>query len=170
MLMGYFNPVLAYGVDKFCNDCKQIGIDGLIIADIPPEEADEIVPKAQQNNLCFIRLLTPTTDEARAAKIAKNASGFLYYVAVAGVTGTASADPAMAGPQIAMLKKQTDLPIIAGFGIKTPEGAAAMAAIADGVIVGSALVQAIADGGKPAKLGEMAASLAGAVRGVKNAA
>ena len=170
VLMGYFNPVLAYGVDKFCNDCNKLGVDGLIIVDIPPEEANEIVPKAQQNNLAFIRLLTPTTDAERASKIAQNASGFLYYVSIAGVTGTASADPVKAGIHISTLKSATDLPIVAGFGIKTPSDAAAMAAIADGVVVGSALVQAIADGASAQKLGEMAGSLANAVRTAKKAA
>ncbi len=170
VLMGYFNPVLAYGVDKFCNDCNNLGVDGLIVVDIPPEEADEIVPKAQQNNLSFIRLLTPTTDVDRAAKIAQNASGFLYYVSIAGVTGTASADPVKAGIHISTLRSKTDLPIVAGFGIKTASDASAMAAIADGVVVGSALVQAIADGANAQKLGELAASLASAVRTAKKAA
>ncbi len=174
VLMGYFNPVLAYGVDKFCNDCNKLGVDGLIVVDIPPEEANEIVPKAQQNNIAFVRLLTPTTDLGRAAKIAQNASGFLYYVSIAGVTGAASADPVKAGKHIAALKTKTDLPIVAGFGIKTPSDAAAMAAIADGVVVGSALVQSVAENAGKAdmaqKLGDMASALAGAVRGVKNAA
>ena len=174
VLMGYFNPVLAYGVDKFCIDCNRLGVDGLIIVDIPPEEANEIVPKAQQNNIAFVRLLTPTTDIDRAAKIAQNASGFLYYISIAGVTGAASADPVKVGKHIAALKTKTDLPIVAGFGIKTPADASAMAAIADGVIVGSALVLLVADNaGKPglsAKLGKLASSLPGAVRGVKNAA
>lgn len=167
VLMGYFNPVLFYGVDKFCSDCKMLGVDGLIIVDVPPEEADEIAPKAQQNGIAFIRLLTPTTDEARLARILKDASGFLYYVSIAGVTGTASADPAKAGAHIAMMKKHTALPVIAGFGIKTPADAAAMAQIADGVVVGSALVQEIEKAAKgadlPALLGERASALAAAL-------
>lgn len=174
VLMGYFNPVLRYGISKFMNDCKRFGVDGLIIVDIPPEEGLEIVPEAQQNNICFIRLLTPTTDEARLKTVLKDASGFLYYVSIAGVTGTASADPAKVGRHIAEIKKTTDLPIVAGFGIKSPEDARAMSAIADGVVVGSALVQAIADQaddpGLPAKIGAQAASLAGALTQGKNAA
>ncbi len=169
VLMGYFNPILKYGIDKFTNDCSKIGVDGLIVVDIPPEEAIEIAPKAQQKNLCMIRLLTPTTDEARLPKILDGASGFLYYVSIAGITGTASADPAKVGAHIAKIKASTHLPIVAGFGIKTPADAAAMAKIADGVVVGSALVQSVEQNLKdPAlaqKLGEQAQSLASAIRG-----
>lgn len=173
VLMGYFNPVLFYGIDKFINDCSKLGVDGLIIVDIPPEESDEIAPKAQQKNISFIRLLTPTTDEARLGKVLKDASGFLYYVSIAGVTGTASADPAKVGAHIATIRKHTDIPVIAGFGIKTPEDAAAMAQIADGVVVGSALVQEIetarAGADLPALLGQKAAALSAAL-GRKKAA
>lgn len=168
VLMGYFNPVLFYGVEKFCNDCKNIGVDGLIIVDVPPEEAAEIAPKAQQNGIAFIRLLTPTTDEARLGKILKDAGGFLYYVSIAGVTGTASADPARAGAHIAKIRKHTQLPIVAGFGIKTPADAAAMGEIADGIVVGSALVQEIekapAGADLPERLGARADALAAALR------
>jgi tryptophan synthase alpha chain len=174
VLMGYFNPVLSYGIPKFLSDCKMFGVDGLIIVDIPPEEGTEIVPEAQQNGLCFIRLLTPTTDEARLSKILKDASGFLYYVSIAGITGTASANPAIVGRHIAQIKKSTDLPIVAGFGIKTPADAQAMSAIADGVVVGSAIVQNIGDMAQdPAlatKIGQQAAALAEALRPAKNAA
>lgn len=173
VLMGYFNPVLCYGIDKFLNDCSALGIDGLIIVDVPPEESDEIAPKAQQKNIAFIRLLTPTTDEARLGKILKDASGFLYYVSIAGVTGTASADPAKVGAHIATIKKHTNLPIIAGFGIKTPADAAAMGEIADGVVVGSALVQAIENAPAGADLaqilGTQAAALAAALKQKKAA-
>lgn len=173
VLMGYFNPVLIYGIDKFLNDCKAFGVDGLIIVDLPPEEADEMAPKAQQNNIAFIRLLTPTTDETRLATVLKDASGFLYYVSITGVTGTASADPARVGTHIATIKKHTDLPVIAGFGIKTPADVAAMAAIADGVVVGSALVQEVAeakDGADlPKIIGTRAASLAAALEAPKAA-
>lgn len=171
VLMGYFNPILQYGIDKFVNDCKELGVDGLIVVDIPPEEADEIAPKAQQKGLSLIRLLTPTTDESRLQKILQGASGFLYYVSITGVTGTASADPAKVGAHIAAIKKHTGLPIVAGFGIKTPADAATMALIADGVVVGSALVQEIETAQKGADisalLGERAAALADAL---KNAA
>lgn len=145
ILMGYFNPLLKYGIEKFTLKCKELGIDGLIIVDIPPEEAEELAPKAQQNGLALIRLVTPTTDEARLARILQGASGFLYYVSITGVTGTASADPAKVGGHIANVKKRTYLPVVAGFGIKTPADAAAMGKIADGVVVGSALVQTVAE-------------------------
>ncbi len=168
VLMGYFNPVFTYGIPKFMKDCNYLGVDGLIIVDIPPEEAAEIAPEAQQNGIAFIRLLTPTSDEARLPKILKDASGFLYYVSIAGVTGTASADPAKVGAHIARIKKHTDLPIIAGFGIKTPDDVANMAKIADGVVVGSALVQTIEQAANkadiPALLDKQAAVLAGALR------
>lgn len=140
VLMGYFNPVLKHGVDNFMKDCKAFGVDGLIIVDIPPEEAGEIAAPAQQNGIALIRLLTPTTTPARLPKILDGAGGFLYYVSITGVTGTASADPAKVGAHIAEIKKATDLPIVAGFGIKTADDAARMAALADGVVVGSALV------------------------------
>ncbi len=168
VLMGYFNPVLQYGVDKFINDCKELGVDGLIIVDIPPEEAGEIAPKAQQNNIAFIRLLTPTADQSRLDKILGVASGFLYYVSVAGITGTASADPKVVGAHIASIKKQTSLPVVAGFGIKTPQDAKAMAAVADGIVVGSALVQTIESAGEKHTLAkdleEQAAALLEAIR------
>lgn len=168
VLMGYFNPVLQYGVDKFINDCKELGVDGLIIVDIPPEEAGEIAPKAQQNNIAFIRLLTPTADQSRLDKILGVASGFLYYVSVAGITGTASADPKVVGAHIASIKKQTSLPVVAGFGIKTPQDAKAMAAVADGIVVGSALVQTIENAGEKHTLAkdleEQAAALLEAIR------
>ncbi len=167
VLMGYFNPVLVYGIDKFMNDCKELGVDGLIIVDLPPEEADEIAPKAQQKEIAFIRLLTPTTDEARLGTVLQGASGFLYYVSIAGVTGTASADPARVGAHISIIKKHTDLPVIAGFGIKTPADVKAMAAIADGVVVGSALVQDVAEAAKgtdlPKLIGTRVAALAAAL-------
>lgn len=144
VLMGYFNPILHYGIDQFINDCSVLEIDGFIIVDVPPEEADEILPKVQQKNMSFIRLLTPTTDGARLQKILPAASGFLYYVSVAGVTGASSADPAKVGAHIATIKSQTSLPVVAGFGIKTPDDAAAMSRMADGVVVGSAIVDIIA--------------------------
>lgn len=167
VLMGYFNPILHYGIDKFANDCSDLGVDGLIIVDIPPEEADEIAPVLQQKNINLIRLLTPTTDKARLSKILQGAGGFLYYVSITGVTGTASADPARVGAHIAEIKKSTDLPVVAGFGIKTPEDAAKMAGLADGVVIGSALVQCVAeakDTSPLAKIAEQAQALLKAVR------
>lgn len=167
VLMGYFNPILSYGVDKFVNDCSSFGVDGLIIVDIPPEEAPEILPKVQQKNLSFIRLLTPTTDAARLTKILPQASGFLYYVSIAGITGTKSADSAAVERHIAEIRKSTDLPIVVGFGIKSPEDAARFAAFADGVVVGSAIVQNIEqnqnDNDLPAKISTQVKALRQAV-------
>lgn len=143
VLMGYFNPVLQYGPGKFSNDCKSLGVDGVIIVDLPPEEAGEVSEFLQQNSVDFIRLLTPTTREGRLKKILKNASGFLYYVSITGVTGTASADTKKVKGHIQQFRQYTDLPIVAGFGIRTAENARDMAAGADGVVVGSALVHLI---------------------------
>lgn len=160
VLMGYFNPVFNYGIEKFMKDCATFGVDGLIIVDIPPEEAKEIAPLAQQNGLSLIRLITPTTDEARLGKILEGASGFLYYVSITGVTGTASADPVKVGKHIAAIKTKTNLPVVAGFGIRTPADAAAMAKIADGVVVGSAFVQQIGEGASVQSIGEQASAIA----------
>lgn len=168
VLMGYFNPILHYGIDKFSTDCKEMGIDGLIVVDIPPEEAGEIAPMLQQTDIKLIRLLTPTTDEARLGKILQGAGGFLYYVSINGITGTASADPAIVGAHIAQMRKATDIPIVAGFGIRTPADAKAMSAAADGVVVGSALVQTVAENRGKADLantvGAQAQGLAAALR------
>ncbi len=167
VLMGYFNPILHYGVDKFANDCNVLGVDGVIIVDIPPEESDEIAPVLQQKNLNLIRLLTPTTDASRLAKILHGAGGFLYYVSITGVTGTATADPVRVGAHIKDIKQSTALPVVAGFGIKTAEDAQNMVKIADGVVVGSALVQSVAEaaGADPvAKIDQQAKSLAKALR------
>ncbi len=143
VLMGYFNPILRYGIEKFSNDCSKIGVDGLIIADIPPEEENEILPKLQQNNIALIRLIAPTSDETRLDKILKSASGFLYYVSILGITGTTTADADIVAQHIKDIRKKTDLPIVAGFGIKTPEDARAFSAVADGVVVGSTIVRNI---------------------------
>lgn len=145
VLMGYYNPILKYGIDKFISKCRELGIDGLIIADMPPEQGHEIAQNVQQNNVHLIRFLTPTTTPARLATITQDASGFLYYVSIAGVTGSASADPDKVAKHIAELRNGTNMPIIVGFGIKTPDDVRAMATTADGVVVGSALVQTIAD-------------------------
>ncbi len=143
VLMGYSNPILKYGIDKFAEKSASYGVDGVIIVDIPPEEEDEILPKLQHNNIALIRLIAPTSDEKRLPKILKNASGFLYYVSIMGITGTKTADVVAVAKHIKEIRKSTDLPIVAGFGIKTPEDAARFAAIADGVVVGSAIVQNI---------------------------
>lgn len=143
ILMGYFNPVLSYGCSKFVQDAAEAGVDGLIIVDLPPEESDELAPLAKKVELDFIRLITPTTDAARLSTILGDASGFLYYVSITGVTGTKSADVGAVGAHIAQVKKHTTLPVVAGFGIKTPDDAKAMSAIADGIVVGSAIIQNI---------------------------
>ena len=143
ILMGYFNPIYAYGINDFVQDAKTAGADGLIIVDLPPEEDEELRVPAQKAGLDFIKLITPTTDEARLAKILESASGFLYYVSITGVTGTKSANVAEVGQHIAQIKKQTDLPVAVGFGIKTPEDAREMAQISDAVVVGSAIVDNI---------------------------
>ncbi len=145
VLMGYFNPLLAYGVDAFCKDAREAGVDGLLIVDIPPEEADEIVPYTKAHNLDFIKLITPTTSAERLKTVVKDASGYLYYVSIAGITGTASAVTTDVAEQVKMMKEHTDLPIAVGFGIKTPDDVKNMAGIADAVVVGSVLVKTAQD-------------------------
>lgn len=146
VLMGYFNPIHAYGVDDFLADAKEAGIDGLIVVDLPPEEDSELCLPALEAGIDFIRLATPTTDAGRLPKVLRNTSGFVYYVSITGITGAASADPAQVAPEVARIKAATDLPVIVGFGIKTPETAAGIAQIADGAVVGSAIVDKIAQG------------------------
>lgn len=143
VLMGYLNPIYVYPVDAFLKDAKAAGVDGLIIVDAPPEMDDELCRPAVEAGLNFIRLATPTTDNARLPAVLANTSGFVYYVAIAGITGTASADPAEVHRHVARIKGSTSLPVCIGFGIKTPEQAKAMAKGADGVVVGSALVTTI---------------------------
>ncbi len=145
ILMGYYNPVYAYGVDSFVADAKTAGVDGLIIVDLPPEEDDELCLPAWDAGINFIRLATPTTDEKRLPTVIQNTSGFLYYVSVAGVTGAAAANIDVVAGRVQDLRKGTDLPICVGFGLKTPEDAANIARIADGAVVGSALVTAVRD-------------------------
>ncbi len=144
VLMGYYNPILAYGVDRFCTDAAASGVDGLIIVDVPPEEADEIEPQAKANGLDLIRLVAPTTDEARLPRVLAGSSGFVYYVSITGVTGTHSATADSLRDAIARLRRHTDLPVAIGFGIRTPEQAAEAVRIGDGAVVGSALVDTIA--------------------------
>lgn len=165
VLMGYFNPVLQYGVEKFMDDASDAGVDGLIIVDLPPEEAGEAQTLAKAKNLDIIRLLTPTTTKDRLPKVLEGASGFLYYVSITGVTGAACADLGKIKPHIAEIKTQTDLPIAIGFGIKTPGDAAAMAEIGEAIVVGSSIVQTIADSGNTAstKVSEQVKALAGAL-------
>ncbi|MFN3143752.1 MAG: tryptophan synthase subunit alpha [Paracoccaceae bacterium] len=148
VLMGYSNPIYSRGVDRFLADAKAAGVDGLIVVDLPPEEDAELCIPAQAAGLNFIRLATPTTDDARLPKVLQNTSGFVYYVSITGITGAAEAQAADVGPEVARIKAQTDLPLIVGFGIKTPEAAQAIAGVADGCVVGSAIVSEIA-AGKP---------------------
>ncbi len=146
VLMGYYNPIYSRGVEKFLADAKAAGIDGLIVVDLPPEEDDELCIPAQAAGLNFIRLATPTTDSRRLPKVLENTSGFVYYVSITGITGAAAAEAAAVAPEVARIKASTDLPVIVGFGIRTPETAQDIASIADGCVVGSAIVSEIADG------------------------
>jgi len=143
VLMGYFNPILAYGVDRFAADAAAAGVDGVICVDVPPEEDAELGPALRAAGIDFIRLATPTTDAGRLPVVLDGAGGFLYYVSVAGITGQQQASQASIETMVARLKAATDLPVAVGFGIRTPEQAAAVGRIADGVIVGSAIVDLI---------------------------
>ncbi|HPD82527.1 MAG: tryptophan synthase subunit alpha [Alphaproteobacteria bacterium] len=143
ILMGYFNPIYKYGCEEFAQDAKAAGADGLIVVDLPPEEDMELREPAQKVGLDLIRLVTPTTIGTRLDTVLEGASGFLYYVSITGVTGTKSADTQAVEKHIEAIKIKTDLPVAIGFGIKTPEDAKAMAQIADGVVVGSAIVENI---------------------------
>jgi tryptophan synthase alpha chain len=144
VLMGYYNPIEHYGVAKFLADAKKAGVDGLIVVDLPPEHDEELCIPASAAGLDFIRLATPTTDDKRLPHVLKNTQGFLYYVAVAGVTGTKSASGDVITAAVTRLKKHTDLPVAVGFGIRTPAQAAAVAKVADAAVVGSALVDRVA--------------------------
>ena len=166
VMMGYYNPIYSRGVDRFLDDAVAAGIDGLIIVDLPPEEDDELCLPAQAKGINFIRLATPTTDAKRLPKVLQNTSGFVYYVSVTGITGTAAAQTAEVAPEVARIKDSTDLPVIVGFGIKTPDAAQAIAGIADGAVVGSAIVEKIGAGESPADVLAFVRTLAeGAHRG-----
>ena len=143
VLMGYFNPIYVRGVDKFLAEAKDVGVDGLIVVDLPPEEDDELCIPALKAGLNFIRLATPTTDDKRLPKVLTNTSGFLYYVSITGITGAATPDYSKVADAVTRIKKQTQLPIAVGFGVKNAQTAAAIAASADGVVVGSALIDTL---------------------------
>jgi tryptophan synthase alpha chain len=143
ILMGYYNPIYIYGNERFLADAKAVGVDGLIIVDLPPEEDEELCLPALKAGLNFIRLATPTTDDKRLPKVLTNTSGFVYYVSVTGVTGTAAPDTSKVTGAVAQIKRHTRLPVAVGFGVKTAEQARAIAEDADGVVVGSALVDAM---------------------------
>ncbi|OHC35277.1 MAG: tryptophan synthase subunit alpha [Pseudomonadales bacterium RIFCSPLOWO2_12_59_9] len=145
VLMGYFNPIHHYGVPRFIADAKAAGVDGLIVVDLPPEHNADLCDPAQAAGLDFIRLTTPTTDDARLPKVLNGSSGFVYYVSVAGVTGAGAATLEHVQEAVTRLRRHTELPISIGFGIRTPEHAATIARLADGVVVGSALVDQIAN-------------------------
>ena len=143
ILMGYYNPIHTYGVDRFLDDAVAAGIDGLIVVDLPPEEDDELCLPAREKGLAFIRLATPTTDDARLPAVLANTAGFVYYVSITGITGTATPDFGRVAEAVSRIGRHTDLPVVVGFGVKTGAHAAAIAKGADGVVVGSALVDAL---------------------------
>src|SRR5258707_1211159 len=176
VLMGYYNPIYIYGVDKFLVDAKAAGVDGLIIVDLPPEEDTELCIPAMKAGLNFIRLATPTTDDKRLPAVLANTSGFVYYVSITGITGSASPDPAAVSGAVARIKRHTKLPVCVGFGVRNAGQARSIAEGADGVVVGSALVDAVRktlgpDGqSTPATVsavGDLVRALAEGVRGAK---
>ncbi len=146
VLMGYYNPIYSMGVPAFLTAAKAAGIDGLIVVDLPPEEDEELCLPARAAGLDFIRLATPTTDDRRLPKVLTNTSGFVYYVSITGITGAAAPEATDVAPDVARIKAATTLPVIVGFGIRTPEAAEAIARVADGAVVGSAIVAEIAKG------------------------
>lgn len=173
VLMGYVNPVLAYGVEDFARDAAAAGVDGVILVDLPPEEADAVAPALKAAGVHLLRLATPTTDARRLPAVLEGASGFLYHVAVAGITGARSAAEAEIAAAVARLKAATDLPVAVGFGVRTPEQAAMVARHADAVVVGSALVDCIGEAHArqsndiPGEVEAAVRALAGAVRGAR---
>jgi tryptophan synthase alpha chain len=146
VLMGYLNPILSYGIPRFCCDAAASGVDGLIVVDVPPEEAGEIEPHARDAGLDLIRLVAPTTDEARLPRVLASTTGFVYYVSITGITGTRSATTEHLAEAVPRIRRHTDLPVAIGFGIRTPQQAAEAARLADAVVVGSALVDTLAAG------------------------
>jgi tryptophan synthase alpha chain len=179
VLMGYYNPIYIYGVDRFLSDAKGAGVDGLIIVDLPPEEDDELCIPALKAGLNFIRLATPTTDDKRLPAVLANTSGFVYYVSITGITGAASADSNVVGDAVARIKRHTRLPVCVGFGIRTPDAARAIAERADGSVVGTALVDALrgsldhegrATGKTVSAVAELTRALAQGVRAAKRQA
>lgn len=166
VLMGYYNPIYSRGVSRFLEQANEAGIDGLIIVDLPPEEDDELCIPAQAAGLNFIRLATPTTDDRRLPKVLQNTSGFVYYVSITGITGAAAAEANDVAPEVARIKAKTDLPVIVGFGIRTPESSRSIASVADGCVVGSAIVSEIAQG-KPVP--EILSFVAGLAEGAHSA-
>ncbi|TIQ26704.1 MAG: tryptophan synthase subunit alpha [Mesorhizobium sp.] len=175
VLMGYYNPIYIYGVDRFLTDAKASGIDGLIVVDLPPEMDEELCIPALKAGVNFIRLATPTTDDKRLPKVLENTSGFVYYVSMTGITGSALADTAKVAAAVKRIKGHTALPVCVGFGVKTAEQARVIGASADGVVVGTAIVNAVANvlgpkGEKTADPAEAVATLvSGLAQGVRSA-
>jgi tryptophan synthase alpha chain len=165
VLMGYYNPIYSRGVDRFLAEAKAAGVDGLIVVDLPPEEDAELCLPARAAGLNFIRLATPTTDDARLPKVLQNTSGFVYYVSITGITGAAAARAAEVAPEVARIKAATELPVVVGFGIRTPEAARDIARVADGCVVGSAIVAEIAAGKGPAEVLAFVRALAAGAHG-----
>jgi len=179
VLMGYYNPIYIYGVDKFLADAKAAGVDGLIVVDLPPEEDEELCIPALKAGLSFIRLATPTTDDKRLPVVLNNTSGFVYYVSITGITGSAAPDANKVAAAVARIKRHSPLPVAVGFGVRTAEQARMIAQGADGVVVGSALVDVLRasldNDGKATPLtvkavADLVADLAQGVRGAKQAA
>jgi len=177
VLFGYYNPIYIYGVDKFLADAKTAGVDGLLVVDLPPEEDDELCLPALKAGLNFIRLATPTTDDRRLPAVLANTSGFVYYVSITGITGSAIPDTSRVMQAVARIKRHTDLPVAVGFGVKTAQDARTIAASADGVVVGTALVEAVrtsldADGKATARtvsaVTDLVAALANGVRAARD--
>jgi tryptophan synthase alpha chain len=172
VLMGYYNPIYVHGVEAFLTEAKAAGVDGLIVVDLPPEEDEELCLPALKAGLNFIRLATPTTDDKRLPAVLANTSGFVYYVSITGITGAAAAQAEVVGPAVARIKRHTHLPVAVGFGVRDAASAAAIAAKADGVVVGTALVEAVRKAlpdGKPAEavaklVSELAQGVASASR------
>lgn len=169
VLMGYANPMIRRGPEWFAGECKGCGIDGVICVDIPPEEDPELGPALRAAGVDLIRLATPTTDAARLPAVLDGSSGFLYYVSVAGITGKQQAATASVADNVARIKQSTDLPVAVGFGVRTPEQAEAIAKVADGVVVGSALVELVAEHGEnaPEHLRALTEALARAIRSAR---
>ncbi len=166
VLMGYYNPIFNRGVERFLAEAREAGVDGLIVVDLPPEEDEELCLPAQAAGIDFIRLATPTTDDARLPKVMQNTSGFVYYVSITGITGAAAAQSADVAPEVARIKAHTELPVVVGFGIRTAQAAQEIASVADGAVVGSAIVSLIGEGRRPAEVLAFVRELAaGAHRG-----
>ena len=169
VLMGYYNPIFQYGPARFLDDCLAAGVDGLIVVDLPPEMDEELCVPALAKGLAFIRLATPTTDENRLPRVLRNTSGFLYYVSIAGITGAAAPDPDAVGRAVAKLKEHTDLPVCVGFGVRDAASAREIGRVADGVVVGTALVKAVAQAGRGGAVAAVTALVADIAQGVREA-